>query len=211
MSDSTTADPQYELANEGTLTGLLEEFRKHVLKNMDGMLPATVISYDGNSNLASVQPSVHMVATNGTLVGRAALASIPVLSLGGGGFNIRFPLVNGSTGWIKASDRDISLYIQKSAAAGPGSNRMHSFSDGLFIPDALSSFSLNSEDTNNFVIQSKDGSLRVAIWPDRVKVTSPGGSTEHRADRILHTAEMFQINCGNIQFSTQPKIGALSP
>ena len=167
-----TALPGYDFANKGTLVGLLQELRKQIKKDIDGMLPASVISYDRVSNLATVQPDIYMVTTDATLVGRAPLASVPVLALGGGGFLISFPLVAGSRGWIKSNDRDISLYLQAGAAAAPNSQRMHSFSDGLFIPDVVNGFTIAGGDLSKMVIQSLDGSIKITLSETDVDIVA---------------------------------------
>lgn len=203
--------PQYNPSNRGTLQGVIDEALNSLLKNTDDMLPATVIGYDRVSNVASVQPSIYSVATDGTLIKKASIASVPVFALGGGGFVVNFPLVSGSRGWIKAGDRDISLYLQAMNNAAPNTKRMHTFENGLFIPDIVSGFTINGEDTNNMVIQTLDGTIRVAIWPDRVKVTTPNATGQFGPDRLLFTTPLFQINSPIIQFATAPHVGPLTP
>lgn len=188
MAYQDTSNPDFDRANQGTLSGLLEAFRKHAAATTDNMLPATIVAYDRNSNLASVQPSVNMVGYDGVVTPRASLASLPVLALGGGGFFAQFPLVAGNRGWIKASDRDISLYMQKNAQAAPNTQRMHSFSDGLFIPDIVNGHTISGEDANNFVLQNTSGSYRIAIWPDRIKITTPNTFTTIQGDSITINA-----------------------
>lgn len=211
MSFSITADPAYDDANKGTLQGVLRQALSRALANTEDMLPATVISYDRVGNVASVQPSIKIVATDGTLAARASVASVPVFAYGGNGFVINFPLVSGSRGWIKANDRDISLYLQSSLSAAPNSKRMHKFSNGMFIPDIVGGYTISGEDTNNMVIQTLDGTIRVALWPDRVKITTPNGTAQIGPDRILMTTPLFQINSNTIQFSSNPHVGALTP
>lgn len=170
-----TALPAYDFANKGTLVGLLQQLSQSLLKTTDDMLPAVVISYDRTANIATVQPGVHMVTTDGTLVGRAPVAAVPVLALGGGGFLINFPLVAGSRGWIKANDRDISLYLQSGNLAAPNSQRLHSFSDGLFIPDAVSGFAVSGDDASNMVIQNLNGSVKVTLAPNGINIVASAG------------------------------------
>jgi hypothetical protein len=179
-----TALPGYDYANKATLVGLLDQLRMTMLKNTDDMLPATVVSYDRVNNMATIQPAVHMVTTTGQLVGRASVASIPVLALGGGGFFISFPLVAGSRGWIKANDRDISLYIQQSAAAAPNSQRMHKFADGLFIPDIVNGYTLSDDDANNMVISSIDGTTKIALGENLVNIYAASGVVNVNAETI---------------------------
>jgi hypothetical protein len=137
------------------------------------MLPATVIAYDRAKNVASVQPQIYTVSTDGTVIKKAAVAAIPVLCLGGGGFLINFPLVAGSRGWIKANDRDISLYMQSGKMAAPNTQLLHDFSNAMFIPDVVNGYTLASEDDNNMVIQNFAGTVKIALWLDQIKITAP--------------------------------------
>lgn len=210
FSDSYTI-PEIDPANRGTLQGVITEAFKALLKNTDDMLPASVLSYDRVGNVASIQPSVYSVATDGTLVTKAPVAAIPVLALGGGGFVVNFPLVAGSRGWIKANDRDISLYLQSMNVAAPNTQNFHSFANAMFIPDIVGGYTLSGEDTNNMVIQTLDGTIRIALWPDRVKITTPNATAQLGPDRALFTTPLFQINSPTIQFSTNPHVGALTP
>lgn len=197
MSQSVNAIPQADPANGGSLPGLIDEALKRFKINLEDCMPASVVTYDHVANVAVIQPSIKMVTSDGILLSRGALASIPVFTLGGGGFLIRFPLVAGSRGWIKATDRDISLYLQAQTGAEthPNTARLHSFSDGVFIPDVMADFILNSEDVNHMTIQNKTGTIRIALAPDRIRVTSP----------------LFQIDSATIQFTTAPNVGALTP
>jgi hypothetical protein len=165
--------PSYSFPNDSTLGGLINQLKDYINKNTDDMLPATIVSYDRVNNVATVQPSIHMVTTDNLVVGRAALATVQVLALGGGGFVVNFPLVAGSRGWIKASDRDISLYLQSGTASAPNTQRLHSFSDGLFIPDATNGFTISEEDSANMVIQSFDGTQKISIGGNQITVAAP--------------------------------------
>jgi hypothetical protein len=194
MSDVSI--PSFDPANAGTLQGVVDEAIKRAMVGLEIMLPATVISYDRTNNVASVQPQILMVATDGSTEQRAPVASVPVLALGGGGWLITFPLPAGSKGWIKASDRDISLYMQSGGMTAPNTARLHSFSDSMFIPDFTSGYTLSAEDVaNNMVIQSADHTKRIALWPDRIRITTP----------------ILDVNCPQINFTTAPNIGPLVP
>jgi hypothetical protein len=162
MSD-TNAQALYDFANKGTLLGMLLHSYRKLLMNTDDMLPAKVISYDRSTNTAVVQPQIKMVTTNNLLVSRAAPASVPVFALGGGGFFINFPLIPGNTGWIKASDRDISLYLQSGNEAAPNTGRLHSFEDGLFLPDVMDAINISGGDANNMVIGSTNGAVKISL------------------------------------------------
>jgi len=169
---STNSPPLYDFANKGTLLGaLLHSYRK-MLMNTDDMLPAKVISFDRSTNTAVVQPQIMMVTTDQKLVSRADYASIPVYTMGGGGFFVSFPLVAGNTGWIKASDRDISLYLQGGKETAPNTNRLHSFEDGLFFPDVMDAITIAGGDENNLVIGSTNGAVAISMSPAVLKFTA---------------------------------------
>ncbi|WP_197328954.1 Gp138 family membrane-puncturing spike protein [Ralstonia syzygii] len=171
MSDN--AIPSHDPANAGGLAGTLREVFKKLMQGVDDMLPARIVAYDRKRNVATVQPQVMVLTTENRTLSRPPLASVPVLALGGGGFVMSFPLKPGDSGWIKASDRDISLYMQSGNESGPNTQRLHSFADGLFIPDVMRGYTLSGEDEANAVLQSSDGSVRVALWPDKLKLTAP--------------------------------------
>ena len=106
-------------ANDDSLTGTFKEVLRKFLQRTDDMLPAMVQNYDRARNLARVQPLIQVVDTEGQRFNRAPLANVPVLLLGGGSFFVSFHLPAGSLGWIKANDRDISLFLQDSQTTDP--------------------------------------------------------------------------------------------
>lgn len=170
----TNAPPSRNTAKDGTLMGVLDLFAAKFLQNTDDMLPAKVIAYNRATNRAQVQPLIVMVTTNNEQVPRAQIASVPVFQAGAGNFVISFPVNPGDLGWIKANDRDISLFLKNYAQTAPNTQRKHKFSDAVFIPDSfMKDVVINSEDAANLVIQTIDGTVRVAIWADKVKITAP--------------------------------------
>lgn len=169
---AVNAPPSIDPANDGTMTGMLVQTYKKLLQRTDDMLPAKIISYDRGTNRAQVQPMIVVVTTAGEQVARAPIASVPVFQLGGGNYVLNFPMNPGNLGWIKASDRDLSLFLQAYSTAKPNTGRIHSFEDSVFLPDVMTGWEIQSEDEDNVVLQTLDGSQRIAIWGDRVKITS---------------------------------------
>lgn len=143
----------------------------------DGMIPAQIVSFDRAKNTATVKPLIHWVGLDDKPVERWEITEIPVLSLGGGGFHISFPLNAGDLGWIFAGDRDISEFVKELKPAAPPNGRSKQFSDGLFIPDVFRQYTINSEDSSAMVIQSVDGASRISIRGDNIKITTPGNIT----------------------------------
>jgi hypothetical protein len=196
------------------------------LQQVDDCLPAKVLSYDRATNRATVLPLVKVLTTDGRQVGRAQVSSVPVLLLGGRGVALSFDLAPGDLGWIKANDRDVSLFLQSYAASAPNTLRKHSFQDALFIPDVMRGLTVNGEDAGNAVLQTLDGSVRVAVWPDRVKITagslyaeigpetitmSNGGAsmimTDSETTFAGHVAFPDGVSIGGIEFGTHKHTG----
>jgi len=189
------AEPSRNPVNDSSMIGMLKQFMGKALQNTDDCMPAKVIAFDRVSNIATVQPMIKIVATNGESLNRAQIASVPVFQCGGGGFMLNFNLKAGDLGWIKATDRDMSLYLQGGTEQEPNTHRMHSFNDGFFIPDILSGFTIDGEDMENAVWQTLDGTVRIALWPDRVKVTAP---------RVVIESPIVEVNATSSVTLTTP-------
>ena len=198
--------PSRNPADDGPMAGVLKVVARKNAENTDGQLPAMVIDYDRTLNTATVLPLIDRVQTNGEVMPRAQLASVPVLALGGGGFCITFPLQPGDFGWIEASDRDISLFLQNMAESAPNTFRIHSFDDARFIPDVFHQYTYSDDDAGNMVIQSLDGMTKLAIGPgivvvkaDSVSVTS--ASVTITSDATAVVGSSFTYNGSQVATS----------
>jgi hypothetical protein len=199
MNNNPSIDP----ANEGSLVGTLRTVFGKLLQDVNGMLPARVIAYDRVTNRAQVQPMIAVLTTDGSQVPRAQIASLPVLQIGGGGHILDFNLVNGDLGWILASDRDISLFLQGYSQAKPNTERKCNFADSLFIPDVMKDIVIDAEDSANAVFQSKDSTVRVALWPEFVKLTAPRGLGINAQP---HESSIFDMDSTTKSSSPWPKM-----
>jgi len=174
--------PSKDPADEGSLGGALRSVFRKLMQGTDGMLPATVVSYDRPSNMATVRPMIALLTTSGEMVKRAQVAQVPVLALGGGGFVINFNLPPGTPGWIEASDRDISLFMQSmSDDQPPNTLRLHSFEDGRFIPDVFAAYDVSEVADDAMTIQSLDGAVRVELSPTKIRYVAPLHEFDGRA------------------------------
>jgi len=166
------ATPSRDPADDGSLLGMARAILDKFLQGVDDMLPARVVTYDRAKNRATVVPLVKVLTTDNRQVRRAQIASVPVMQFGGGGAVLSLNLRPGDLGWIKANDRDISIVMQSYTDNAPNTLRKHSFQDAVFIPDVMHGIVTVGEDATNAVLQTLDGTVRVAIWPDRVKLSA---------------------------------------
>lgn len=202
-------------ANSGSLTGAFREVLGKFLAGVDDMLPAVVVDYDRETNRATVRPLIRLLKTDNTLLDRAQIASIPVINIGGGGFVLSFNIQPGDIGWIKSADRDMSLFLQSETGVDvpPNTLRKHSFSDSLFIPDQFKKWTLVGGDEDAVVLQSLDGTEKIAIDSNGVRVDSASlirltaPSIEIDGD-ITHTGD--QTSTGTITGTTDVVAGVIS-
>lgn len=175
MSDNR---PNTDAANDGSLSGQLDAaLKSFFLNEFEGMLPATVISYDDATNRAVIKPLVMIGTTSGGKVSRAQVAGIPVYRFGGGGFFMRFPIKPGDFGWLKTNDRDISLVFQRGGLEDwPNTARMHKFSDAMFFPDTFKQWVISGENADKAVWQSMDGQTCISVGNGEIKQQVDGVS-----------------------------------
>lgn len=166
-----SSPPNLDKANDGDFAGVMTDVLQNFLRGVDDMIPAKVVSYDDATNRAVIKPLVMLGTTDGQKISRAQLSNIPVFRFGGGGFFIRFPVKAGDFGWLKATDRDMSLIMQRGGLEDwPNTLRQHSFSDGMFFPDTLKSWAIDGANADALVIQSLDGSVCVSLHSGKVKI-----------------------------------------
>ena len=185
-------------ANDDTLTGCFKEVLRKFLQNTDDMLPGMVQDYDRTTNLARVQPLIQIVDTANQTHNRAPVANIPVLLLGGGSFFISFNLPAGSLGWIKANDRDISLFLQGFVNNRPNTERMHNFSDAVFIPDIMTGYTIDSDDADAMVIQNLDGTVKIALSETAIDMVAPAVNVTTTGNTTFQVSGEFILN-GNMR------------
>ncbi|QOV06249.1 baseplate central spike [Burkholderia phage Maja] len=153
-------------------TGIDFALKQFQLFETNQQLPARIISFDRARNLATVQPLIMFTTTSGDLISRDQIVEVPVVSLGGGGFHISFPLKPNDLGWIIAADRDISLFVQTLKESKAPTQRSHQFGDSVFIPDVFRKYTVAGEDSDAMVIQSVDGATKISIHSDNIVIAT---------------------------------------
>lgn len=196
------APPSIDPANSDSLQGIFSLVLRKFLQGVDDMLPARVISYDRTANRALIQPMIAILVTDGSLVQRAQIASVPVFRFGGGGHVLSFNLKEGDLGWIKANDRDISLFAQSYSQSQPNTLRYHSFEDAMFFPDSMRDVTIKDEDEENVTLQTNDGKYRVTIWDDRIKLTADDTTVEMKSGEVRIRAPLIvALEAANIELA----------
>lgn len=153
-------------------SALIAAFELQGLK-LNKLIPATIVEYDRAQNMATVQPQIMLLDVSDNSRSRQPIANVPVLSLGGGGFHLNFPLKDGDLGWILAADRDLDQFVENLSEASPNTLRRHSFADSWFIPDVFRKYTINGSDSGAMVLQSTDGTTRISISEGVINIYAP--------------------------------------
>jgi hypothetical protein len=157
-------------ADNDSMAGLLQYSMLEYMKTIQGVLPAKVINYNATTNRVSVQLLINILSTSGEQIPNTQLASIPVMLLGGGGYCISFNLQQGDLGWVIATDRDMSIFLQNYTASAPGVNTIKNFSSSFFIPDQMQKAAMSNP---GIAISNASGSVKITLGSDGVEITSP--------------------------------------
>lgn len=177
MSEAGDNFPSFgdDPANDGSLGGAFRAIYRKFLMNTDDMLPCKVIAVTPDRNYVTVQPMIQFVGTSGDKMSRAQIAKVPTLAIGAGNWIMSYPIAPNDLGWIKASDRDISLYLQANGEAAPNTARIHNFSDGLFIPDKARdpTLAIDAGDAGKVTWQSLDGTIKITLGTDKISLVHP--------------------------------------
>lgn len=160
--------PSRNQANDDELAGLFVEVLDKFLSGIDDMLPAIVEQYDAAANRATVKILIQRLGTDGSLTSRASIASVPVFQMGAGGYVIVSKPKQGDLGWVKATDRDISLFLQSYEESKPNTLRKHDFADSVFFPDAMRGYTADSGD--GLSIQNLDGTSKIVLNQDEINI-----------------------------------------
>lgn len=158
--------PSNNPADSNTLDGLNNILIDKIFLNLHKVCPGIVQSYDRATNRAVIKPAITGIASQGQKVSKEPLVNIPVLNLSGGGFVLSFPVKQGDTGWLIASDRNISIFKQNLAESAPNDFRKHCFEDSFFIPDKIND--LNILDNDSVIIQNTDGTTSISLKDDLI-------------------------------------------
>lgn len=189
------APPSGNQADRNSLRGVMRLMLSKFLQRTDDMLPAKVIAYDPATNMAQVQPMIVVVTTDNQIVPRAQVASVPVYQISAGGFILKFPIKTGDLGWIKANDRDISIFMQSGAMSAPNTQRKHSFKDAMFYPQCMfDQVLVSDDDTNNVVLQNYAGTIKISMSETDIVITAPASVTVNAPTAVINSPTSVTID-----------------
>tara|TARA_R110000851_G_scaffold279659_6_gene432964 strand:+ start:133 stop:777 length:645 start_codon:yes stop_codon:yes gene_type:complete len=153
--------------------GLRAILGKFIASEMEGKLPCEVVAVRGDRQRVTVKPLIAKISEDGQIISREQLASVPVQALGAGDMVLSFNMNVGDLGWIDACDRDIREFLRTYKESSPSTMRMYDFNNGVFVPDIMTNYTITSGDEGAALLQTRDGSVKIAIHSDKVVVKAP--------------------------------------
>jgi len=153
--------------------GLRAILGKFLASEMEGKLPCQIVAVRGDRQRVTVKPLIAKISEDGQIISREQLASVPVQALGAGDMVLSFNMNIGDLGWIDACDRDIREFLRTYKESSPSTMRMYDFNNGVFVPDIMTNYTITDGDEGAALLQTRDGSVKVAIHSDKVVLKAP--------------------------------------
>ena len=144
---------------------------KKAIYDIQTCIPAIVKEVKSRDKVV-VSPAVQQTGNDWQSVPWADI-TLPVCTPCGNGIFASFPLAVGDTGWIIAGDLDPSLFF-KSPDSPQRQNTFerHEYRFGFFVPNTIGGYRIDSEDDGSLVIGTKNGSSKVVISNNGLKIKS---------------------------------------
>lgn len=165
-----TTKPAYNPANSHSVAGKDEALMKVIKMGIFCAAPAIIETFDRTTMQATVRPAFMAKKSNGESIPQDFLYNVPVRFSGGGGFAANLPLLKGDTGWLIFCDRDLSAFKQSRTVSPCNTNRMHAQEDAFFLPDAMQTAQISSDDEGKAVFQTLNGGVKIAVSSSAVEV-----------------------------------------
>ena len=216
VEDNKSSTPQKNSIFASTLKNLMSNHPRSFLESaqfladatFDGMqvrVPCVVESVNNTTNTVTVSIPIMKISSfikkgQRELISYQYLRNIPIKMPAANGCVIRFPVVEGTTGWVVASDLDAGAWrnSDKFPEGGiePRTYNFHQFAWGYFEPEIIlpKGFSITNGGNNGICIQSLDGVGGVVVNPDGTIIINAKSLTINADTTINGTLTNNDIN-----------------
>lgn len=166
--------------NIATLSSNIRDGINNRLKDLHTAMPGTIVSFDPENQLATVQPGIKRVfrtlnddnSVDLNPVDLPLLINVPVIYPRGGGFSITFPVKEGDECLIVFCERAIDTWHRDGGTATPNAKRFHDLSDAVVhvgmsslqnkIPDyATVDMEIRTDNNSNAIALHDNGDITI--------------------------------------------------
>lgn len=164
-----------------TLASLLNAFKEVIYNTLNCHKVGKIVSFDASNQTARAEMLIPKIL-DGKIVDYPVLVDCPVFVLSGGNARITMPIQAGDSCLVAFNDEDMDNWFATGAKQEAGTNRKHSFTDGLiFVGVRHQANKISDYSANN--LQIKMGSTlidltdsKAVITDGTAKVTVTGGN-----------------------------------
>lgn len=167
-----------------------------VMSGVGTSMPGRVLSFDAETQLADVQPSIMLSTADGDVL-RPAILSVPVHFSGGNDFHIEHQIDVGDEGIIIVSQRCIDTWIDQGGDATQAIKRKFDFADAMFLPGLRSQPNKISGFENNG-IRLRNSAGDQQMWLKNDGTAEISASTLVINGDIQHTGNVVQTGDATI-------------
>lgn len=174
--------PFNKVIDNPTLEDLLNAFKANIFSSFNCHAIGTVTNfYDGTTTNPKTGPKVDVTINYGItvsvgnsdgtytqkIVPYPLLINCPLVVLGGGGFNITFPVSAGDQCLILFNDKDLDNWVSGNRSGEVATVRMHSISDGIAIvgPEQMP---ITNYDTSHAMLRDGTGNVKLGISATKI-------------------------------------------
>ena len=155
---------------------------------------AQVIAFDPEKMTVNVQPMSKSLQ-NGKYESQPPILKVPIVCMRCGGFIFRPWVKVGDTGLVVYLDHDMDSTVTSGKEAKPLTERNHATSDAVFVGGIVSGgYSVKGLPDESHVMAKDDGSIFVAVTPDKVVIKNQSTTAEFMADKIEMNTTDVTIN-----------------
>lgn len=153
-----------------------------------------VTAFDPEKMTVNVQPMSKSLQ-NGKYESQPPILRVPVMCMRCGGFILRPWIKTGDTGLVVYLDHDMDSTVTGGKEAKPLTERNHATSDAVFVGGIIAgSYKVQGLPDESHVMAKDDGSIFVAVTPDKVLIKNQGTTAEFTADKIEMNTTDVTIN-----------------
>lgn len=161
-------DPRFRLSD---MTEILETLRDDIQSSVRVAIPVKVSEDSSDGHVVKLQPLIKAVQRSPdgklSLVELPVLSDVPIHHQGGGGVTLTHPHKKDDEGIFLVSCRSIDAWHQQGNAQPQIDARMHSLSDGFYIPGVRSNpRKLKEVSTTSTQMRSDDGKHNFDLHPE---------------------------------------------
>lgn len=132
-----------------------------ILSNLHTCLPGIILSYDANTNKASIQPALNKNYQSGEQ-SMPIIENVPLIFPSSANFSMTYPVNSGDYVLLLFSERSMDLWKSVGGQVTPQDNRKFHLSDAVAIP-GLQPFSKSfpSANADDFVVNYNGSEIRI--------------------------------------------------